>query len=198
MDDILQVGDQDGTGAKIVVECGFVPRIVRVRNIESADLYDFSIHDAYRLEDDPTSVNLGKWVVRTDITVTYGILTTATTGVRSLEATSTDGITINNGTLAPFSLTGTIACTKDSNIIAGTNTLFDTELKEGDIINVGGQHLTIQEITSATAATVRDAAQKTVATVASLRLTGRAAGFNIGVDAAINVDGEWLQWEAFR
>lgn len=51
---------------------------------------------------------------------------------------------------ATITLTGTGTAVTSANTIAGTNTVFDQELLEGDIITLGGQELQVSKITSPT------------------------------------------------
>ena len=51
---------------------------------------------------------------------------------------------------ATITLTGTGTAITSANTIAGTNTVFDQELLEGDIITLGGQELQVSKITSPT------------------------------------------------
>jgi len=51
---------------------------------------------------------------------------------------------------ATITLTGTGTAVTTANTIAGTNTVFDQELLEGDIITLGGQELQVSKITSPT------------------------------------------------
>ena len=54
---------------------------------------------------------------------------------------------------ATITLTGTGTAVTSANTIAGTNTVFDQELLEGDIITLGGQELQVSKITSPTSLT---------------------------------------------
>jgi len=51
---------------------------------------------------------------------------------------------------ATITLTGTGTAVTSANTIAGTNTVFDQELLEGDVITLGGQELQVSKITSPT------------------------------------------------
>lgn len=54
---------------------------------------------------------------------------------------------------ATITLTGTGTAVTSANTIAGTNTVFDQELLEGDIITLDGQELQVSQITSPTSLT---------------------------------------------
>jgi len=73
--------------------------------------------------------------------------------------TSTFTINPAHVSTASTNLTGTFVFTLDSSTVAGTNTIFDTELKVGDrIITASSKKYTIQSIESATALTIEETA----------------------------------------
>lgn len=132
-----------------------------------------------------------------------GHLTVTYTNIYSLgdsaEVILAAGISEFEGSVAGMQLTGTVAATAGSATLTGTNTLFLTELKVGDVVKLAdGQELTVTAIASATSLTVAVAASAAVTTAPAHRLAGRAAGFTLGAETDLNVAAETVFYQAVR
>jgi hypothetical protein len=182
----IKIGTVEGTGAIIQVEVGFIPKYVKLFNIDDAG----TLWPTLEWVNGMAAASGFKGLKQID---------SGTTGLSSQAYVTSNGISEFAGSVAGLQLTGTIAATAASATLTGTNTLFLTELKVGDVVKLGdGQELTVTAIASATSLTVAVAAAASVASKAANRIAGRAPGFLIGADADINAAAETIVYMAAR
>lgn len=174
LDAKIKVGTLSGTGAAMNIECGFIPRYVKIINMNDAGALD-----------PPTM----EWI--------YGMA--AATGVKLVGTTTaysqlgSNGITAWAGAEPMAALSaGTVATTAGSAAITGSGTKFLTDLRVGDTIksDFNGETLQIMAIASDTAATATAVAENTASGKTFKRVNGRSAGFTLGADADVNASGE--------
>lgn len=181
----LATGTIVGTGAILRVECGFKPDNVEV----------FNIQDAGTLAPTLTWVNgMGQAAGFKRLKV----VDNATTGNASQNLITSNGISTFDGVAPGTVLTGTMTISDGAKSITGSGTSFLTELKVGLRIKIGNQEFTVAGISSATAATVNEAAVGTKTAAIGYNMSGFQAGFLIGVDPDINQSGEAIVWMAAR
>jgi hypothetical protein len=109
----------------------------------------------------------GGWVSDQNLTVSQptcaqrleNIFPTATGGVLRRGCSEHADITIGE---IITELTGTIDTTEDSVTVAGTDTLFTTELTAGATVRIGGEDYTVDEIASDTSMTLEEAVPDTL------------------------------------
>lgn len=185
MSDLIKTGAVTATGEIINVECGFVPSYVKVYNNNDAD----SLW--------PT---LEWWSGMADATAlkSLTVIDSGTTGFASQAKITTLGITPFQGEVPGAVMVGTIACTAGLKALVGTSTKFLKDLRVNDVITVGGNQYTVAGVTTNTAATVVEAIVKTETVGILNRVSGRSAGFSIGIDTDVNVTTEGLLYIAMK
>ncbi len=177
MSDLIKVGSFAGTGAILNVECGFVPSYVKL----------FNPNDAGSLM--PTLERFSGMAAASGFK-TKSITDNATTANKSSEYITSNGLSDFVGEVPGKVLDGTAAITAGAKSITGTNTKFLTDLRASDVITIGGNQYTVAAVSSATAATIVEAAVKTESAANMTRVTGRTAGFTLGAETDLNVSGE--------
>jgi hypothetical protein len=154
-----KIGTLTGTGAALNLELGFIPEFFEIFNITDGDIK----HSWF---DGMTAANAFQNVSHAD---TQNSVITS------------NGITRFAGEAPGKTLTGTFSITTGLKALTGSSTLMLTELKAGDVVQIGDQDLTIESITSATAATTVEAANGTETSAAfCVRKTGRSEGVTLG------------------
>lgn len=168
-----------GTGAAMNIECGFVPKYVKVVNMNDAGALDPPMLEWIDGMADGTGLKL------VGTTVAFSQLATL-------------GISKYLGDAGMAALTGTISTVIGTAGIVGVGTAFLTELKVGDVIksDYNGENIQILAITSNTVAAINALSENTAATKTFKRINGRAAGFTLGADADVNVAAEAGVWMA--
>ncbi len=184
----IRTGTVEGTGAAINVPVGFEPRVVRINNIDG-DCF------GYWHENMAVTALLSAGYLHK--TVDSG------SGTTDVSLVTSNGISIYSGAKPGAALTGTAyVMTKGSLAVSATNSLFASELSEGDVITItdgtNTQQITVGEISSNTALIAKEEAANTMSAGTALRNTGREAGFTIGTDSDLNVSGQTLVYEAIR
>ena len=176
----MKTGAFTGTGAALHIEVGFKPKYVKIVNLNDAGALDPPGLEWMEGMNDAAALKL------VGTTVAYS-------------QASTNGITPSDGDSGMAALTGTLATTAGSATVTGAATAFTTELKVGDVIRIDdtGETLKVTAIASATSLTVDQVAENTEASSTGTRINGRAAGFTLGADGDVNVNGEAGVWMAF-
>jgi hypothetical protein len=181
-----KTGTIEGTGVALQVEVGFKPSYVKVLNYDDAGSLYSTLEWCSPM---PAASGLK----------TKSIVDSGTTAGKSSELITSAGITQFAGEAPGKVLTGTLAATAADATISGTNTLFTTELKIGDVVKLfDGQEVTVLSITSATAFEATAAATASVTTNLATRITDRKEGFLIGAEGDINVSAETIYYLAIR
>lgn len=177
-----RVGHYTGTGVAYTLELGFIPDYIKIRNRTDGDVafeWFYGMPAAYYYNE--------------------------ASGGDNTVATS-NGVTVfageaPNKVLTMTTQTGTI--TAAARTLAGTATIFLTELKVGDVVRVIDssshhyqQDFTVASIESATSLTTVEAAEQTHTVSDFIRLTPRKPGLTLG--SSLSESGKVLDYMTLR